>query len=82
MTQSQGLALGWYVPRRWRSRPAAVKTSITWPGESANEEVRSPKFRQFDILSSSFGISPILGEFDQFFDDLHRRDGVPSPEGA
>ncbi len=31
MTQSQGVALGWHVPRRWRSSPAAVKTSITWP---------------------------------------------------
>ena len=30
-TQSQGVALGWLVPRRWRSNPAAVKTSITWP---------------------------------------------------
>jgi hypothetical protein len=32
MTQSQGVALGWHVPRRWRlGNPAAVKTSITWP---------------------------------------------------
>jgi hypothetical protein len=25
----QILALGWHVPHRWRSNPAAVKTSIT-----------------------------------------------------
>jgi hypothetical protein len=29
MTQSQGVALGWHVPRRWRSNPAAVNSSIT-----------------------------------------------------
>jgi len=28
---TQGVALGWHVPRRWRSSPAAVKTSFTWP---------------------------------------------------
>jgi len=29
MTQSQGVALGWHVPHRWRLTPAAVNSSIT-----------------------------------------------------
>ena len=40
--------------------PAAVKTSITWPWESANAEVRIAKFSQFDIppvpLAAALGV--------------------------
>lgn len=32
-THTQGVALGWHVPRRWRSNLPAVRTAITWPGE-------------------------------------------------
>ncbi len=52
--RSQGVALGWHVPRRWRSKAAAVKTSITSPGGSANAEVRVAKLNQFVIRNSSF----------------------------
>jgi hypothetical protein len=88
---TQGVALGWHVARRWRSNPAAVKTSITCPsvvmarakceGRSAKSEVRSPKSEVRSSVSSTFQIrhstfAPVLGEFDQLFDDLHRREGA------
>jgi hypothetical protein len=59
MTQSQGVALGWHVPRRWRSSPAAVKTSITWPWGSVKSEGRRMKETRlnFIIHTSSFCLS-------------------------
>lgn len=42
-THTQGVALGWHVPRRWRLNSAAVKTAITWPGEVRMKQSELPR---------------------------------------
>jgi hypothetical protein len=94
MTQSQGVALGWHVPRRWRSSPAAVKTSITWPSvvmaggkcecRSPNSEVQSVRHSEFVIRHWPGPLVPVETVHQVAGDAVflqHHGDGLRGVEG-